>query len=98
MRPKKKIACRVERLERRIFHLILVSASRREIRQKKTGLRVEACAVVAIFGSEREVAKLRGWHGIRSVWILRAECARIRRKKALHGIRDQFAIVRFCTA
>src|SRR5262249_27928584 len=98
MRPEEKIAGCIERLQRRIFHLILVAGGCGKVWQQKARLCVQAGAVVAVLGRECEVAKLSCWNSVRRVRILRTKREWIGREETLNGIGNQFAVVGFRAA
>ena len=103
VRPKESKRRRSERnlrkrLQRCVFDFILVPGCRGKVRQQVTGLCVYACAVVLVLQSEREIAEFRGGDRTRIRRILRATGEGIRGEETLHGIGDEFVIVRFGTS
>src|SRR5258708_14897543 len=82
-----------QRLLRAVFNFVLVSGRGGEVRQQITGLGIQAGAVVLVSDRKKKVAEF--WRGDGGWACLRAKRQGIRGVITLHGIGNEFVIVRF---
>src|SRR5438445_11649601 len=84
-------------LQRCVFDFILVPRCRGKVRQQVTRLSVHARAVVLVLQREGEIAEFAGYR-TRIRRILRTKGIHAFDIKTLHGIGDEFVIVRLSTS